>query len=152
MEERKSRVWLWVLLFVSLLALLGYVFWPRGPVSLPLAASDDPVLAVYRELPCRDELPADFRAVLKFYDEDGVPIPGREYTVTPVSVHDGVIDDSDVKLRTGWYWLASAKMNWCGAARDIVEEGDFYYSSDFSLATLKLGDAWDCFKQECPQN
>jgi len=135
-----------------MLVLVGiavYIFWPRGHVMLPLVPSDDPVLEIFSSLPCRDELPSDARLVVRFYDDKGIPMSDRIYTLTPVSVHEGQVDDYDVLFRTGWYWVANAKVDWCDAAKEVKRTGDYSVSSEFNINSLRFGDVKDCFQELC---
>jgi len=135
-----------------MLVLVGialYIFWPRGHVMLPLVPVDDPVFEVFSKLPCRGELPSDTRVVVRFYDDGGIPMPDRIYTLTPVSVHEGQVGDYDVLFRTGWYWVANAKVDWCETARTIKDHGDYSVSSEFNINSLRFGGAKDCFQELC---
>lgn len=130
------------------MALLVFVFWPRH-VMLPLADPDDKLLELYKELPCRDEFPSSTKAVLKFYDADGIPIKDRVYTVTPVSVHKGRVNNPDVVISTGWYWVANARIDWCGAAQQIKNATDYSFDAELNWNTLRFKNARMCLQDAC---
>ncbi|MBW3018869.1 hypothetical protein KY329_01635 [Candidatus Woesearchaeota archaeon] len=145
-----KKEWRWWLICVLVLVGIAlYIFWPRGYVMLPLADQGDPFFQVFRTLPCRDELPSDTRAVVRFYDENDVPMADKVYTITPVSIHKGMVDDYDILLKTGWYWVANAKVDWCKAVRQIKENDDYFLDAALNLNTLRLNTAKKCFLEMC---
>ena len=145
-----NREWkLWLIGMLVLVCISAYVFWPRGPVHLPLADVNDPVFQLYRSLPCRDEFPAGFRAVVRFYDDNGARMPDKVYTLTPVSVHEGAVSNRDVDFVTGWYWVAPAKFDWCKALQDMQSAKDYKISAGLQINNLRLSSARSCFKKLC---
>jgi len=134
---------------IVLVGIALYIFWPRGHVMLPLADQNDPVLDVFKKLPCRDKFPADSRAVVRFYDENAIPMLDRVYTITPVSVHEGQVKDYDIMFKTGWYWVANAKVDWCDTMRQVKEKNDYYFDANLNLNTIRFRSAKNCFQELC---
>lgn len=145
----KKEWTVWLVSKAVLIVIAAYVFWPRGPVHLPLAGENDPVFELYRSLPCRDEFPSGFRAVVRFYDDNGVRLPEKVYTITPVSVHEGAVSNRDVDITTGWYWVAPAKIDWCKTLQDLLAAKDYKVSAGLQINNLRLSSAGSCFKKLC---